>query len=83
MMEDWLANPEEGLNTILSYHLVGDRLSINQIANDDYLPTLEGRALVVTIDEDVRVYLNGRSVESFNILASNGVIHVVDEVILP
>jgi uncharacterized surface protein with fasciclin (FAS1) repeats len=83
MMDDWLANPEEALNTILSYHIVGDRLSINQIANDDYLPTLEGRALVVTIDEDVRVYLNGRSVESFNILASNGVIHVVDEVILP
>jgi uncharacterized surface protein with fasciclin (FAS1) repeats len=83
MMEDWLANPEEALNTILSYHIVGDRLSINQIANDDYLPTLEGRALVVTTDENIQVYLNGRPVQSFNILASNGVIHVVNEVILP
>jgi uncharacterized surface protein with fasciclin (FAS1) repeats len=83
LMEEWLADPEGALNVILSYHVVPDRLSINQIATDDYLPTVEGRPLVVTTDEDIQVYLNGRPIQDFNILASNGLIHVVDEVILP
>jgi uncharacterized surface protein with fasciclin (FAS1) repeats len=83
LVEEWTSDPEGALNTILSYHVVNDRLTINQIANDDYLPTMEGRAIVVDIDEFVRVYLNGRPVQSFNILADNGIIHVVDEVILP
>jgi transforming growth factor-beta-induced protein len=83
MMADWLAETEGALNLILSFHLVPDRLSINQIATDDYLPTHNGRALVVTTAEDIQVYLNGRAVQEFNLLASNGVIHVVDEVILP
>lgn len=42
MMEQWLSDPEGALRTILFYHIVGDGLSINQIATDDYLPTLEG-----------------------------------------
>lgn len=83
MMEQWLSDPHGALRTILSYHIVGDRLSINQIATDHYLPTLEGRALAVTTDEDVRVYLNGRPVQAFNLLAANGLVHVVDEVIMP
>lgn len=82
-MEQWLSDPQGALRTILSYHIVGDRLSINQIATDDYLPTLEGRALVVTTDEEITVYLNGRPVQSFNILAANGLIHVMDEVVMP
>lgn len=83
LVEEWMADPEGALSTILSYHVVGDRLTINQIANDDYLPTLEGRAIAVTIDEFVRVYLNGRQVQNFNVLADNGIIHIMDEVILP
>jgi transforming growth factor-beta-induced protein len=83
LVEEWLNDPEGALNTILSYHVVNDRLTINQIANDDFLPTLEGRAIAVTTDEDVQVYLNGRPIQEFNVLASNGIIHVMDEVVLP
>lgn len=83
LMARWEADPQGELRTILSYHIVTDRLSINQIATDEYLPTLEGRMIKVTTDEDVQVYLNGRPVEDFNVLSANGVIHVVDEVVLP
>ncbi|MFZ0545243.1 MAG: fasciclin domain-containing protein [Candidatus Promineifilaceae bacterium] len=83
LLEEWLADPEGALNTILSYQIVNDRLTINQIANAKYLPTLEGRAIAVTTDQFVQVYLNGRPIQSFNILADNGIIHVMDEVILP
>ncbi|MCI0393673.1 MAG: fasciclin domain-containing protein [Chloroflexi bacterium] len=83
LLEQWMADPEGELNTILSYHIVTDRLSINQIANDDFLPTLEGRPLVVTTGEDFQVYINGQPVKTFNIRAGNGVIHVVDGVLTP
>jgi uncharacterized surface protein with fasciclin (FAS1) repeats len=83
MMAEWQANPERALWAILAYHLVQDELGINQIANDDAIPTLEGRLLNVTTDERNRVFLNGRAVVEFNLLAANGVIHVVDEVLLP
>jgi uncharacterized surface protein with fasciclin (FAS1) repeats len=82
LMDRWLSDREE-LRTMLMYHIVGDRLNINQVATSNYLPTLEGRALTVTTDEDVQVYLNGRAVQDFNLISANGAIHVVDEVVLP
>lgn len=80
---DQLMNEPDTLKAILSYHVVGDSLSINQIANDDYIPTLEGRPLIVTTDASNNVSLNGTPLESFNIVASNGVIHAVDTVLMP
>jgi transforming growth factor-beta-induced protein len=77
-----LANPQE-LETLLTYHLVGDTLGVNQIATDDYIPTLEGRPLIVTIDENLQVRLNNQSLTEFNIIAANGVIHVTDTVLMP
>lgn len=82
LMDRWLSDTDE-LRTILMYHIVGDRLNINQIATSNYLPTLEGRALSVDTDEDVQVYLNGRPVQDFNLISANGVVHVMDEVVLP
>lgn len=81
-LDEWLADPES-LETILSYHLVGDTLGINQIVTDDFIPTLEGRPLIVSTDDNLRVSINNRPLESFNIIAANGVIHAVDTVLLP
>lgn len=78
-----LANPTGELTTILTYHVVPDSLTINQIANDTYLPTLEGRPLTVTTDEAVNVYIDGVPVVLFNIQAANGIIHVIDGVLVP
>jgi transforming growth factor-beta-induced protein len=83
MMAEWQADPAEALWTILAYHVVQDELGINQIANDEAIPTLEGRVLTVTTDDQNQVFVNGRAVVEFNLLAANGVIHVVDEVLLP
>jgi uncharacterized surface protein with fasciclin (FAS1) repeats len=83
MMNEWTADPEGALNAILSYHIVTDKLDINQIANDDYLPTLEGRPLIVTTGDNKQVLINGNPVTTFNMRAGNGVIHVVDSVLTP
>lgn len=78
-----LMNEPQTLEAILSYHVIGDSLSINQIANDDFIPTLEGRPLIVSTDASNNVSLNGTSIQNFNIVASNGVIHAVDTVLMP
>ncbi|MCB8984365.1 MAG: fasciclin domain-containing protein [Ardenticatenaceae bacterium] len=79
---DLLGNQDD-LQTILSYHIVNDRLGINQIATDHYIPTAEGRPLIVTHGDNGAVFLNGYPVTDFNMVASNGVIHVVDTVLTP
>jgi uncharacterized surface protein with fasciclin (FAS1) repeats len=78
-----LRSEPQTLRAILLYHMVGDSLSINQIANDYLIPTLEGRPLIVSKDANQRVMLNNTPLEAFNIVASNGVIHVVDNVLTP
>jgi transforming growth factor-beta-induced protein len=81
---DEYTKDEDTLNAILLYHLVGDRLGINQIATDDYIPTREGRPLFVTYDEDNQtVMINGQPLADFNIVAGNGVIHAVDTILTP
>lgn len=80
---EWLAPGNSQFVGFMAYHLVTDRLGINQIATDDLIPTLEGRPLFVTTDDQLQVYLNGHPIQEFNIVASNGVIHVVDSVLMP
>ncbi|MAT98460.1 MAG: hypothetical protein CL608_15050 [Anaerolineaceae bacterium] len=81
-MNNLMADPE-ALETILSYHLIGDMLGINQIATDDYIPTLEGRPLIVTTNNSQQVFINGEQLATFNIVAANGVVHAVDSVLMP
>jgi uncharacterized surface protein with fasciclin (FAS1) repeats len=81
-VDAWLADRED-IERLVSYHLVNDPLGINQIATDDYIPTSEGRPLFVSLDDNMTVLLNNRPLEDFNIIAANGVIHVVDTVLTP
>lgn len=83
LLEKWTADPEGELNTILTYHIVGDVLYSDQIANDDYIPTWEGRPLRVTFDEQDGLFLNGQSLATPDMLAANGAIHAVDAVLVP
>jgi uncharacterized surface protein with fasciclin (FAS1) repeats len=81
-MNQLMTDPET-LEIILSYHLIGDTLGINQIATDDFIPTLEGRPLIVTTNNSQQVFINGEQLASFNIVAANGVVHAVDTVLMP
>lgn len=79
-----LLKPEnkDRLAAILKYHVVSGRVFADQAAKLDKAPTLNGKEVSIAIDE------NGAKVGNANIVktdlqASNGVIHVVDAVILP
>jgi transforming growth factor-beta-induced protein len=74
---------EDELKTILMFHVVGDTLTRDQLATDDILPTLDGRPLFVNRDGSTILNISGAKVQVFNIPASNGIIHVIDRVLIP
>ena len=74
---------EDELKTILMFHVVGDTLTRDQLATDDILPTLDGRPLFVDRDGSTILNISGAKVQVFNIPASNGIIHVIDRVLIP
>ncbi len=82
-VEALLADPTGQLTTILLYHVVGDSLSRDQIATDDYITTLEGRPLTVNRDGSAIIDINGAKLLITDIQASNGVIQVIDTVLIP
>lgn len=68
------------LTSILTYHVVaGNVLSTDVVAGD--APTVEGSTLALTTDMGVMV--NDATVVQADVTASNGVIHVIDKVLVP
>jgi uncharacterized surface protein with fasciclin (FAS1) repeats len=69
------------LQAILTYHVVSGTVLAADVTTGD-VPTVEGSSIAV--DTSMGVVLNGTSnVTATDILASNGVIHVIDAVLLP
>ena len=78
-----LLTPEKKavLAQILKYHVVGSRVMAKDVTSGKVM-TVEGTEIMVSTDGGVK--LNGTStVTKTDISASNGVIHVIDTVILP
>jgi uncharacterized surface protein with fasciclin (FAS1) repeats len=81
---DNLLKPENvaQLKSILLYHVVPGKIMAADIDGVVKPATLEGAALDV-IGSAKGVTVNGANVVSADVAASNGVIHVIDEVVLP
>lgn len=80
--EELLGNTEL-LTTVLTYHVVPGNLVIGQVASSTSLTSLQGEDIAVGV-VDGSLKLNGSAgFVATNIEASNGIIHVIDAVILP
>jgi len=79
---DALLLPEnvDVLVKILTYHVVPGTVLAADVTDGD-VATVEGQT--VTLDTMGGVTVNGANVVTADVLASNGVIHVIDAVILP
>lgn len=79
-----LLKPEnkEKLKAILLYHVVAGGLTAAQVVKQSSVKTLNGQELKLTVN-DGTVMVNDAKVVKADILASNGVIHVIDTVLLP
>ena len=75
-----LADPD-ALGDILLYHVVAGEVLAADVVNLTSATTLQGSS--VAIDATNGVMVNDANVVQTDILASNGVIHVIDKVLLP
>jgi len=81
-LEKLLANTT-ALARVLTYHVVSGTYWSSSLSNNMMPKTVEGQTITITI-EGGGVKINGNSkVEEADLAVSNGVIHVIDTVLLP
>ncbi len=77
-----LLNDIPALTSILSYHVVGASALSTDLTNGQVITTLNGAEVIVTINSD-GVFINDAKVTVADIVTDNGVVHVIDAVLLP
>merc|ERR1711935_231347 len=87
LVETLMADTEL-LKKVLLYHVVSGKVTSDMITNDAVVPTVEGSIHRVNVYlksdyYDGFVTVNGKRIKTFDIHASNGVIHLLTDVIYP
>ena len=80
-LDSLLANPDQ-LADVLLYHVVAGEVTADEVVTLTSATTLEGSTVDITVTDGV-VRIDGATVVTTDILATNGVIHVIDAVLLP
>jgi uncharacterized surface protein with fasciclin (FAS1) repeats len=76
-----LADPD-ALGAVLTYHVVAGEVTSTQARQLTSAPTVNGAALAIT-QVDGQLFVGGARVVQADIRASNGIIHVIDGVLIP
>lgn len=76
------ADKKADLTKILTYHVVAGNVKAADLKDGQKVKTLQGEELTVSI-KDGKVMINGANVTAADLSGSNGVIHVVDAVLMP
>jgi uncharacterized surface protein with fasciclin (FAS1) repeats len=79
---DALLKSKKKLRSVLLYHVVGKKLTAAQVVNRKRAKTLNGKKVRFRV-RDSKVYVNRARVTAADVGASNGVIHVINRVLLP
>ena len=79
-----LLKPEnlEQLQAILTYHVVSGNVMAADVVKLDSAKTVQGQKVNIKVDGG-KVMINGANVVSTDIQCKNGVIHVIDSVLIP
>ncbi len=77
-----LLKDKEALKNILLYHVVSGNVSSKEVVKIDKAETLAGSNVNIKV-KDGNVYINESMVSTADVYASNGVIHIIDTVLLP
>jgi len=79
-----LLKPEnkDKLLAILTYHVVAGKYTAEKVLKTDKLETVNGQNIMISIS-DKGAKVNQSGITATDIMTSNGVIHVIDTVLLP
>jgi len=81
-VEALLDDPMGSLTQILLYHVIGAEVLSSDLSDGMTATTINGKDVTVTINAD-GVFINDAMVTVADIPADNGVVHVIDAVLLP
>lgn len=76
------AEKKADLTGILTYHVVSGSFKAADLKDGQMVKTVNGKELKVTIKEG-KVMVDGALVTAADLVAGNGVVHVIDAVVLP
>jgi uncharacterized surface protein with fasciclin (FAS1) repeats len=81
---DGLLKPENKatLTKVLTYHVVSGKMMAADLKDGQSLTTVEGGKLMVSV-KNGKVMVGGANVTMADVAASNGVVHVIDKVLMP
>ena len=77
-----LLNDKDALTNILKYHVVSGNFMAEDVVKYESAKTISEKSFNIKV-EDGKVFINDSEVITADIKASNGVIHVIDEVLIP
>jgi uncharacterized surface protein with fasciclin (FAS1) repeats len=81
MIDSLLADPMT-LRDILLYHVVPGRVSAAQVVTIPSATTAEGENIIISV-RNGSVFINDSKVTRADVPASNGIIHIIDSVLIP
>jgi len=82
----YLLNNKTALTAVLEYHVASGKVLSTDLSNGEEIPTLQGENVTVTITNttnETSVKIDNATVTTANVEASNGVVHIIDQVMIP
>ena len=79
---DNLLQDKAQLKKVLLYHVAKGKVTAKQVTKMEAVPTLAGSSVAVEVNGD-KVMIGTAKVVKADVMASNGVIHVIDTVLMP
>jgi uncharacterized surface protein with fasciclin (FAS1) repeats len=78
-----LADPQGALTDVLTYHVVPGKVLSTDLSDGMMVETVNGASLEITVNDDGSVMVGDATVVTADIETANGVIHVIDTVLVP
>ncbi|HMM67182.1 MAG TPA: fasciclin domain-containing protein [Dokdonella sp.] len=79
---DGLLKDKAKLTAVLTYHVVAGKVEAKDVVKLDSAKTVNGQSVTIKVMGDT-VHVDNATVTATDIQASNGVIHVIDTVLMP
>jgi uncharacterized surface protein with fasciclin (FAS1) repeats len=77
-----LLKDKDSLAAVLTYHVVPGKVPAAEVTKVSSVKTVQGQPLTIST-KGSEVHVNGAKVVKADIMCTNGVIHVIDAVVLP
>lgn len=83
--EDYKALLENSteLKKVLTFHVVEGKIMLKDLKDGQELTSVQGEKLTIKVGSDKKVTVNGANITEPDITASNGVIQIIDTVLMP